>query len=94
MAEKGKPVYGKIIGHKFERLSIVAAQSSHKIIAPVQYNGIMHEEFFEEWFEKHLIPELAKDTVMIMDNASFHRKKKLYELAKKYEQTIIFLPPL
>ena len=54
----------------------------------------MHEEFFEEWFEKHLIPELAKDTVMIMDNASFHRKKKLYELAKKYEQTIIFLPPL
>ena len=28
-----------------------------------------------------------------MDNASFHRKKRLYELAKQYKVRIIFLPP-
>ena len=50
-------------------------------------------KIFEEWFEKHLIRELAKGAVIVMDNASFHRKKRLYELAKQYNVRIIFLPP-
>ena len=53
----------------------------------------MHSLFFEAWFEKHLIPELAQGTVIVMDNASFHRKKRLYELAEHYNVKIIFLPP-
>ncbi|MDE5556279.1 MAG: transposase [Ruminococcus sp.] len=28
-----------------------------------------------------------------MDNASFHSKKKLYEICKKYGVNLIFLPP-
>ena len=49
--------------------------------------------FFEAWFEKHLIPGLAPGTVIIMDNASFHRKKRLSELAEEYNVKIVFLPP-
>ena len=75
---------------KFERTSIVAAQMGSRIIAPLQYKGMMHSQFFEEWFE---IRELAKGTVIVMDNASFHCKKRLYELAKQYNVRIIFLPP-
>ena len=69
------------------------AQVGNRIIAPLQYKGTMHSQFFEEWFEKHLIRELAKGTVIVMDNAFFHRKKRLYELAKRYNVRIIFLPP-
>jgi len=32
-------------------------------------------------------------TLGVMDNASFHRKSKLYELAKKAEVGLLFLPP-
>ena len=53
----------------------------------------MHGYFFEEWFVKHLIPELSKNAVIVMDNASFHRKKHLYELAEQHNVKIIFLPP-
>ena len=53
----------------------------------------MHGNFFESWFENYLIAELPKDTVIVMDNASFHRKKKLYELAEKHKVKVIFLPP-
>ncbi len=28
-----------------------------------------------------------------MDNASFHRKKQLYEICRKYSCNLIFLPP-
>ena len=54
---------------------------------------MMHSLFFEEWFEKHLIPVLPKNAVIIMDNASFHRKKRLYEITERYGMEIIFLPP-
>ncbi|MBR2209321.1 MAG: transposase [Synergistaceae bacterium] len=43
--------------------------------------------------KKHLIPLLKQGTVVVMDNASFHRKNRLNDIAKKYGIKIIFLPP-
>ena len=67
-ALRGEKVYERVRGNKFERTSIVAAQVGSRIIAPLQYKGMMHSQFFEEWFEKHLIQELAKEAVVVMDN--------------------------
>ena len=54
---------------------------------------MMHAIFFEAWFDKHLIPLLKPGTVVVMDNATFHRKKRLNEIAQEYGIRIIFLPP-
>ena len=51
---KGTRIYGKVYGHKFKRINIVAAQQSSRIIAPLQYKGMMNSRFFEAWFEQHL----------------------------------------
>ena len=53
----------------------------------------MHGDFFEVCFEALLIPELDEYAVIILDNASFHRKKRLYEIAERYQLRLIFLPP-
>ncbi len=53
----------------------------------------MNSALFEFWFEKCLLPCLEKDTTIVMDNASFHRKNYLYEICKKYGVNLIFLPP-
>ena len=53
----------------------------------------MYGDFFEVCFEKHLVLELSEDDVIILDNASFYIKKKLFELAEKHNVKIIFLPP-
>ena len=90
---KGEKVYGKVYGHKFERTNIVAAQQNNQILAPLQYKGMMHSQFFEAWFEKHLMPQLKQGTVVVMDNASFHRKNQLKYIAEKHGVEIIFLPP-
>ena len=81
------------MGRKYQRTSIVAGKVGHKIIAPLQYSGTMNGNFFEVWFEEHLIPELDEGAVIILDNASFHRKKCLFDLAQRYNRTLIFLPP-
>ena len=85
--------FGRKVGRKFERVSIVAAQNGHKIIEPLEYTGIMDAELFEFWIEKCLMPQLSDGAVIILDNASFHRKKQLREIAGKHGKQIIFLPP-
>lgn len=55
----------------------------------------MDGNFFEAWFKNMFLNEIEPNKVIVMDNASFHRKNKLYELCKEVNKnlTLIFLPP-
>jgi len=92
-SKRGIKVIGRISGKKFKRTSIVAAKMGKDIIAPLQYQGSMDSVLFEYWFELCLIPLLPSDSTAILDNASFHNKKRLALLAQKHGHNIIFLPP-
>ncbi len=92
-ATRGTKVYQKISGRKFQRTNIVAAKLGNDIIAPLQYSGTTDSILFEFWFEKHLLPSLPDNSVIVMDNASFHRKERLRTLASSFNKKIIFLPP-
>lgn len=92
-SERGRLLIGKINGHKYQRTGIVAAQINKKIVAPLQYDGTMDSTLFEQWFEYCLIPSLPEQSTIVMDNASFHRKSKLFSLAQKANMNLLFLPP-
>ena len=38
----------------------------------------MDSEFFEKWFKEMFLKEVEENKVIVMDNATFHRKSKLY----------------
>ena len=59
----------------------------------MQYNGTTDAPLFEYWFEQWLLSCLPKDVVIVMDNASFHRKEELIKIANKDNRKMIFLPP-
>lgn len=92
-APRGEKVYERVSGRKFKRTNIVAAKLNDTIVAPMQYSGTTDSTMFEYWFEQYLIPNLSIDKVIVMDNASFHRKGKLQEISKKHNRRLIFLPP-
>jgi transposase len=92
-SECGKPLTGTVSGRKFRRTGIVAAQMGKSIIAPLQYDGTMDSTLFEVWFETRLLPSLPKNSMIVMDNASFHRKSKLFPLASQAGVRLVFLPP-
>ena len=77
---KRTSVYGKISGRKFKRAGIAAAQMDGKIISPLQYEGTMDSSLFEQWFEQCLCQAFPKEFVIVMDNAAFHRKSRLFLL--------------
>lgn len=92
-APRGEKVIERIAGRKFQRTNIVAAKLDDQILAPMQYNGTTDAPLFEFWFEQWLLPCLPAGTVIVMDNASFHRKDELKKIADKHDRKIIFLPP-
>ena len=90
---RGVPVFGKISGRKYRRLGLAAALRNGEIISPMQYEGTMDGELFEEWLRQSLCPLLEPGDVLVMDNAAFHRKKQIEEIARSFSQSVIFLPP-
>ena len=92
-AIRGKPVVGKISGKKYMRTNIVAATCRGAIVAPMLYEGTTNRVLFECWFVKMLLPSIPKHSTLVMDNASFHNKNKLRELAANAECEVLFLPP-
>ena len=92
-APRGQKVHAAISGRKYKRVGIVAAQLGQKIISPLVYSETMDSGLFTFWFEKQLLPALPSDAVIVMDNASFHRKAQLIPLAQKHGFRLIFLPP-
>uniref|UniRef100_UPI004057068C transposase n=1 Tax=Candidatus Electronema sp. TaxID=2698783 RepID=UPI004057068C len=71
-------------------MNIIAGLSNGKIISPLIYNYNTDSLFFNTWH--HLIPELQEQSVLIADNASFHKTKKTIEIVEKYGHKLIFLP--
>jgi transposase len=70
----------------------VAAQCRGKIIAPLEYGGTANHHVFETRFENVLLARLPERRIIIMDNASFRRKKALHELAQLAKSKVVFLP--
>jgi transposase len=92
-APKEIRVYLPSPGRKFKRLNIVAGLVGKKVIGRVNYDWNTTGAWFSVWFEWFLCPLLKAGTVIVMDNASFHSKKKLNSIAKLYKCRIIWLPP-
>lgn len=53
----------------------------------------MNSTLFELWFCEVLLKLIPSGSVIILDNASWHRKKILKELAEAVGCRVIFLPP-
>ena len=91
-APAGVTIEGKFNGRKYKRTNMVAAKCCEKIIAPMIYTSTTDSVLFEHWFEFSLLKLMPKYSVIIMNNASFHRKSRLRELAIQVDCEILFLP--
>ena len=49
--------------------------------------------WFNQWLEEYLLPELEPNSTLILDNAPFHRKNDVFEIAEQAGHQVLFLPP-
>jgi len=91
-ALRGKRIGGLVAGKRAKRVNVVAGFCDGKILGEFCYTGKMNSELFEDWFCNHLLPLTRKGDVIVMDNASYHKKKHLLMFAWVCKIKIIFLP--
>ena len=84
-------------GRKHERINVISARIKNingdvRHFATHCYTQNTDSEFFENWFRKVLVKSIDKGSTIILDRASFHRQKRLRNLARRHGMKILFLP--
>jgi len=92
-APAGQRVYLPVNGTRLKKVNIVAGLRNGEVLCPTKYDWNTNAEWFNEWFEWWLCPLLRIGSVVIIDNATFHRKADLNRIALSYGIYIIWLPP-
>jgi transposase len=71
---------------------MVAAWCLGQVLAPLTFEGYCDAALIEAWFAQQLLPVLRAGQVVILDNASFHRKKELQRLVESVGCRLLPLP--
>ena len=85
-------MYASVPGRKFERCSIVAGKCGSEILAPFGYTGTCDSGLFLHWVKEILVPNLKKNQIVIMDNASIHKSPKIREAIEKAGCKLVYQP--
>ena len=90
---RGKKSHGNRWGRGGVRTNLIAAKRGKELLAPVLYEGSTSADWFNQWFEEHLLKELNLGSTIIMDNAPFHKKEEIRDMAEAAGHKVLFLPP-
>lgn len=92
-APAGEKVIGERSGAFGKRTNLIAAKRGKEFLAPILYDVTTTALWFNEWLEKYLFKELRPNSVLILDNAAFHRPNDVKAIAEKAGHSVLFLPP-
>ncbi len=92
-APKGVKVHGDISGSKRHRTNLIMAQRGNKWLAPMLFDFACNSSVIDSWLENILLPALKKPSVIVMDNASFHKKDEIRQLLEEHGHILLPLPP-
>lgn len=79
-------------GRRVKKLNIIAGLVNGKLICPTKYDWNTDSAWFLEWLEWFLLPLLMAGSIIILDNASFHKKSEVHRIVASYGCRAIFLP--
>ena len=89
---KGTRCPGERLGHRTQRVSMAAAWCQGQVLAPLTFEGYCDSALIEAWFAQELLPVLRPGQVVILDNASFHRKHHLRQMVESVGCRLLPLP--
>jgi len=86
-------VYGVRSGNSRPRTSLLLAKHGKKLLAPLLFAGTCNAGLFNAWVEQVLLPELPPKSLVIMDNATFHKQPITRELIEAHGHKLLYLAP-
>lgn len=72
--------------------NVIGALWGTKLFAAGLFDFSINRRIFDAWVKEVLIPEMPPESVVVMDNASFHKGEAL-QLLKDCGHEVLWLPP-
>lgn len=92
-AAKGQRCYGTHDWGARGRTNAIGAVIGNKLLTVSLFDQNVNTELFNNWVYQDLIPKLPKGSVVVMDNATFHKSQKMKDQIKIAGHTLEYLPP-
>ncbi len=92
-AYKKSRCYDSVAHGKWKAVTMLSAIRSDGNTETMVYEGSTDKIIFESYIEQFLLPTLKKDDIVILDNLSAHKGKKVQELINSRGAQVLYLPP-
>jgi len=95
--EYGRALRGEVIqtyvsGAQRQRTSLIGAWHDGRFLAPFVFEGSCDRQIIDDYFRDVLLPQVPKGSVVVLDNASFHRASGAEDLAREHGVELLWLP--
>jgi hypothetical protein len=92
-APKGQRCFGKHDWGAKGRTNAIGALIGKVLLTVSLFESNINTDLFTGWIEQDLLPKLPANSVLVMDNATFHKSQTMQETIKKAGHTLEYLPP-
>lgn len=90
---QGKRLVDSLPVASWETTTLLSAVRLDGVIAPLVFSGALDAEYFDNYVEQFLAPELNRGDIVIMDNARPHKSQRVTEAIEGVGCTLVYLPP-
>lgn len=92
-AIKGRRCFGTHDWGAKGRTNVIGALLGGVLLTVTLFQTTINTAIFTGWVEQDLIPKLPPLSVVIMDNATFHKGEAMKQSIQKAGHTLLYLPP-
>jgi transposase len=91
-ALKGQRCYGKHDCGARGRTNAIGALFGKKLLTVSLFEQNINTNVFNSWISQDLIPKLPIGSIIVMDNAAFHKSKSMQEQIRQAGHILEYLP--
>jgi transposase len=92
-SKKGQRCYGTHDWGAKGRTNAIGALIGATLLTVSLFESTINSEIFTAWVQQDLIPKLPQRSVVVMDNASFHKQAEMQNALAAAGHTLLYLPP-
>jgi len=89
----GERCFGKHDWHARGRTNVIGALLASTLLTVTLFTGTINADVFFAWLSQDLLPKLPPNSVIVMDNAAFHKRADSQQLIEQAGHLVEFLPP-
>ena len=78
--------------HARGRINAIGALYENELLTVSLFDGSINSDVFGAWIRQDLLPKLPENSVVVMDNAAFHKRQDIQEAIKSAEHLLEYMP--